>query len=118
MKDIVLVFVFLILLIGILLGATWIGTGNDFFLYKYFGPKQEAVRREIFENSKAYNQGMIQQLERQRIEYAKGDDSVKEAITSMILHDFADYDDSKLPSDLYQFMQKIKNQPIKVEKSY
>ena len=34
-----------ILFIVLMLGLGWIATGNDFFLYKYFAPKQEAVRR-------------------------------------------------------------------------
>ena len=52
-----------VLAIILLLGLGWLVTGNDFFLFKVFAPKYEQVRRETFEQSKAYNQGMIQELQ-------------------------------------------------------
>ncbi len=112
MKEIFAVFLIVIFIIAAFLGLTWVAQGNEFFLYKVFAPKMEQVRRDTFENSKAYNQGMLQQLERQQLEYVKGDESVKDAISSMILHDFADYDDSKLPSNLYTFMQDVRHRTL------
>lgn len=38
--------------IVVLLGITWGLQGADFFLYKTFAPKYEAVRRDTFEQSK------------------------------------------------------------------
>ena len=39
---------FTALFIIIVLGLSWLFTGNDFFLYRYFGPKTEQVRRDIY----------------------------------------------------------------------
>lgn len=99
-----------ILVIAIMLGLTWVVQGNEFFLYKYFGPKTEAVRREIFEESKAYNQGMIQELQNMQFEYIKAGDKEKVALASIILHRAADYDTKKMPADLRQFIEKLRSE--------
>ena len=92
----------------VLLGLTWIAQGNDFFLYQMFAPKYEQVRRETFEQSKAFNQGMIQELQNMQFEYIQASPEHKQALASIILHRVADYDVSKLPSDLYAFIQELK----------
>ena len=99
-------------IIVIFLGISWIVTGNDFFLYKYFAPKQEAVRREVFEQSKAYNQGTIQELQDMEFQYEQADSAHKTALASIILHRAADFDENKLPRDLYDFIQKLKRDKI------
>jgi hypothetical protein len=98
--------------IGALLGIlalTWVFQGNSFFLYKVFAPQQEAVRREVFEQSKAYNQGMIQELQNMQFEYVKATPSQQAALSSLILHRVADYDENQLPSDLHSFIQQLRN---------
>jgi hypothetical protein len=92
----------------VLLGLGWAIQGNDFFLTKYFAPKYEDVRRETFEHSKAYNQGMIQELDNMRFEYVKASPEHKQALASIILHRAADYDEDKLPSDLRNFIRDLR----------
>lgn len=92
------------------LGLAWIVQGNDFFLYKVFAPKYEDVRRETFEHSKAYNQGMIQELENMHYDYIKADPEHKKALASIILHRAADYDETKLPPDLREFIQQLRRE--------
>lgn len=98
--------------IGAVLGLTWIVQGNDFFLYKAFAPKYEAVRRETFEESKAYNQGMIQELQNMRFQYVRADADGKAALADVILHRAADYDlnDPRVPSDLRSFVEELRRQ--------
>ena len=93
----------------LILGITWIAQGNNFFLYRTFAPAYEQVRREVFEESKAYNQGMIQELQNMQFEYIKASPEHKEALSSLILHRAADYDENKLPSDLKMFIGELKN---------
>lgn len=88
----------------------WAVQGSDFFLYKVFAPKYEQVRRETFEQSKAYNQGMIQELQNMQFEYIKAEPAQKSALASIILHRSADYDPDKLPADLRSFIADLKNQ--------
>lgn len=92
----------------VVLGLSWIGTGNDFLLYRFFAPKTEAVRRHVFEETKSYNQGMIQELQNMQFEYEKADESHKAALASIILHRAADYDGDKLPTDLRAFISSLR----------
>jgi hypothetical protein len=91
----------------------WFAVGNQFFMFKVFAPKMEEVRRKTFEQSKAYNQGQIQELQNMQFQYEQADSSHQAALASIILHRAADFDQSKLPSDLYQFIQGLKNKQKK-----
>ena len=91
---------------------SWIATGNDFFLYKYFAPKQEQVRREVFEQTKSYNQGAVQQIRGYMAQYAVADSSQRDALASVIIHETADYDEAKLPQDCQDFLIKIRKQQL------
>lgn len=92
----------------LILALSWIAAGNDFFLYKFFAPKTEQVRREVFEQTKSYNQGMVQQIRGYMAQYATADSSQKDALASVIIHETADYDESKLPSDCEDFIIKLR----------
>ncbi|MFA6447743.1 MAG: hypothetical protein WCW31_05870 [Patescibacteria group bacterium] len=94
----------------VILGLTWVIQGNDFFLYKVFAPKYEAARRETFEQSKAYNQGTIQELQRMRFEYVKAAPEQKAALASVILHQVADFDENRLPPNLKDFINQLKRE--------
>ena len=109
MKDIFAAIVTFITVVAVVIGISWVLMGNDFFLYKYFAPKTEAVRRTVFEQSKAYNQGMIQELQNMQFAYYQADTNHQAALASIILHRAADYPNDKLPSDLYNFIQKLRN---------
>lgn len=89
-------------------GLGWVLTGNDFMLYRYFAPKQEAVRRQVFEQTKSYNQGMVQELQNMQFQYEQADDSHKAALASVILHRAADYDEDRLPRDLRTFISDLR----------
>jgi hypothetical protein len=98
-----------------LLGLTWIFQGNDFFLYKAFAPKYEQVRRETFEQSRAFNQGMVQELQNMQFDYAKEKDAnTKAALASIILHRASGYnlDDPIVPADLRSFISQLKRERV------
>ncbi len=88
------------------LGLTWVVQGNDFFLYQYFAPKTEQVRREVFEKSKAYNQGMLQELDSLYIDWVNPETKPvqKDAICAVVRHRYADYNDANLPGYLRTFI--------------
>lgn len=98
----------IVLIVLGLFALTWLAMGNNFFLYKFFAPKQEAVRRQVFEQSKAYNQGMVQELQNMQFEYIKAAPEHKAALRSVILHRAADYDVNRMPDDLRAFIQELK----------
>jgi len=94
----------------------WLVQGNDYFMFKVFAPKMEQVRRETFEQSKAYNQGMAQDLESMRQDYIMNKDKeVRAGLRSVIFHKLADYDTSKLTPDLREWIQQLHNDEKEAE---
>jgi hypothetical protein len=102
------IFGFILAILALVLGLGWLMQGNDFFLYKVFAPKYEQVRRETFEQSKAYNQGMSQNLQKMQFEYVQADKDAKPALASIILQRFADYDLTKLPPEQRLFLEQLR----------
>ncbi len=92
--------------------AAFMVQGTDFFLYKTFAPRQEASRREVFEQSKAYRDGLMQELRSAQIDYAKASTSQQKlAIGSLVLHDAAGFKD-ELPPDLEAFVRAVRTEQI------
>lgn len=108
MKDIIAWMFAVVVALFLILGMTWMFQGNDFFLHKYFDPKIEDVRRDTFEHSKAYTDGFRQELTNMQFEYIKASDEHKQALASVILHQVAEYDESKLPANLQQFVSELR----------
>lgn len=77
---------------------------------RFFGPRREAVRRDVFKQTRSYNEGKEQELIRLRRQYllAKSDED-KAVLASTIRLTFADYDETLLDStELRSFLRKIK----------
>lgn len=87
----------------------WVAYGNSFFLYKFFAPKQEQVRREVFEQSKAYRQGLIQELNNLHVDYIKATPEQKLGLMTIILHKAADVPPETLTPDLNAFLAELRN---------
>lgn len=110
MKDALAVILAVAVAIVVLSGLGWVVQGNNFFLYRYFAPQFEQVRRETFEESKAYRQGMVQELQNMQFDYVKAEPEHKAALASIILHRAADVDENVLPAELRQFIAELKRQ--------
>ena len=95
-----------------LLALTWIIQGNDFFMYRVFGIKYEQTRRQIFEQSRAFNQGMIQELENMQFQYEQASPEHKAALRSIILHRASGYNmnDPDVPRNLRIFIEQLKKE--------
>lgn len=75
----------------------------------FFGPKREAVRREVFKQTRSYNEGKEQELVKLRLEYMRADDESKGILQSTIRHSFSDYDENLLDSaELRSFLKQMK----------
>lgn len=83
-----------------ILGLGWIAEGNDFFMYKFFAPKQEAVRRQVLEQSKAYRQGSVQRLNTLCTQVGSADDDHKAMLNDVINQEFAEWDTADVPGYL------------------
>src|SRR5512147_1972955 len=101
MKVVIGVIVSLVVFVGLFLvldygGILWTG---------FIGPKRENVRRQIFEETKSYNQGQQQELMRLYVEYKRTKDPIeKKAIAGMVRHQFADYQSYRLNPELRDFV--------------
>jgi hypothetical protein len=91
----------------LLMAVGWLVTANDLAIKSVFAPKYEQVRRETFEQSKAYRQGQVQELENMRFEYIKAAPEHKAALASIIKHRAADIPENALPSDLNNFIKEL-----------
>jgi hypothetical protein len=94
----------------VFLGLSWVLQGNQFFLYKLFAPKEAAVERQVFEETKSYNTGFAQEVEAMELAYTQADAAHKAAIGSLLLHRVAGYDESKLPSVERSFLATVRSE--------
>ena len=101
--------VLVLLCVIALIAVPWVIMGNDLALRSFFAPKQEAVRRETFEQSKAYQEGMAQEVRAMQMDYISAGPEHKDALASVILHRTADCED-QLPSDLRSFVDSLKKE--------
>ena len=108
MKDIFAIIFGIIVLIVVGLSIR----GGALLSNMFFAPKEEAVRREVFEQSKAFNQGTIQELSTMYREYnAQGtSDTQRKAIKAVALHQTADFDIEKLPPYLYGWISQLRQE--------
>ena len=77
--------------------------------YGIIKPKQEEIRREIYEETQSYVEGKRQAASKYYREYQKSksqDD--KEAILVMVSIDFANFDESKLSPIIRKFVKLAK----------
>jgi hypothetical protein len=100
-----------VLLVVLGLGLDWLSAGENFFLYKYWAPKNAAVQRQVFEQTPSYVKGMVQELSNMQFQYEQADDSHKAALADLILHRAAGFNlnDPDVPADLRSFIQQLKD---------
>ena len=101
----------LFVILGCVLGA--VVQGADFFVWSWLAPRKAAVERKVFENTKSYKEGFAQEVRDYRRDYMRAetahDEEHRLALRSAILHMVADYDLDKLPADLHEWIDKLRN---------
>jgi len=95
----------IILAIGIGLGGRWMSLQVE----RWFAPQERNVQREVFEETKSYNEAKEQELVKYRLEYMRSKDDVeKQAIEAAVRHAFADYEEDRLSPELQAFLKQCK----------
>jgi len=84
-------------------GGRAIGLASD----KAFAPREEAVRRETFEQSKAFQDGVISEIRNMQFEYLHADDAHKPLLADVIKHRAAELPYGSLPPDLHLFINQL-----------
>ena len=92
------------------IGISWAVQGSNWFMYDVFAPKYEASKRKTFEESKAYHEGTVQELQNMQFEYIKADEGHKKALGDIILRRAADFPQDELPPDLKEFIDQLKKE--------
>ena len=77
-------------------------------MYNYFAPRMRATDMKVFKESEQYNDGMIRDLENLQMEYIKANADQKQLLKSIIIHRFEVYDQNRLPANLWNFYQDVK----------
>jgi len=108
MKKALAVIGAILALLILTMGFGWLSAGNDFAMFRFFAPRREAVRREVFEQSKAYRQGMINELRDYQMQYIKGDAAQKAAMATLIIRQADQVPAAVLPADLAQFIATLR----------
>ena len=91
----------LAMLVGLVIiyGLGFLATGGDLAIYKFWAPKQENAKRQVFENTQSYVEGKIQNIEQECFAYHKADGAQKDALAGEIRNEATTVDLDKLPSD-------------------
>lgn len=79
-----------------------------YYGYRFFNPRYEEVRRTTFEESKAYNHGMLRDLQDLRMKYIESDVQTRTQLRGIILHRFAAYPEDRMPNELRSFYRELK----------
>jgi len=88
----------------LMFGLQYLGVIN----YRFFEPKREQARREVFKQTQSYTDAKLQELSKYQYEYTKADADGKLAIKAVVRHSVAGYDETQLPLDLLYFVQECK----------
>lgn len=102
--------IFLMLLVAsiLLYALGFVMTGGDLFIYKFWAPKMENAKREVFENTQSYVQGKVEYIGRLRFQYQTAEGPQKEALKTLILSEASTVDNTKLPLELQAFIGGLK----------
>lgn len=96
--------------LAVIIGLTWVFQGNDFYLYKVFAPKQEQVRRETYEQSRAFIQGTIDDLRQDQRVWISGDAEQKKMMRAVVLHKADQIKMDQLPDDLQTWITGLRQE--------
>ena len=100
----------ILVIIG-LFAFTFLANEFEIFGIRFWGVRAENARREVFEQTQSYVEGKRQELTKYRLEYQREKDPIaKEAIRQTIIQSMANFNESKLPTDLQSFLEQLKNQ--------
>jgi hypothetical protein len=104
---------FVLVVFIVILGA--MGLGGRYVNMKveaWFAPREANIQREVFENTKSYNEAKEQELVKYKFEYdraeGKNDIGTMTAVQSAVRNAFADYEDDLLSPELREFVRRCK----------
>lgn len=73
----------------------------------FFAPKQEAIRRNTFEQSKSYRDGTVQELQNMQFEYIKAAPAHRGALADLIRQRAVSVPPDAMPIELQNFISTL-----------
>lgn len=105
--------VFLVLLVvtGLAYGLGFLMTGGDLVIYRFWAPKMENAKRQVFENTQSYVQGKTEYIGRLRYQYldAEPGSAQQASLRMLILSEASTIDIDKLPYAEKAFVQQLRD---------
>jgi hypothetical protein len=98
-----------VVLIALGVGGAFLG----FKVYEYFAPKYTEVDRRVFEESRAFNEGMLRDLQNLKLQYVQANPETKKALKATILHRFSVYPEDRMPAELRNFYNQIQTEILR-----
>lgn len=84
-------------------------TFGGFQIRKYFATREEALRRDVVEESKSYRDGTIRDLDNLRLQWLAAEPGVhRDAIAATARHRSADFPDKDLPERLRDWLKEVR----------
>jgi hypothetical protein len=89
----------------------WVVAGNNFFMYKYFAPKQAEAERQVYKHTNTYVQGNVQRLAElcSSLKDPNTTDGHRAMVNDTIAHEFADWNLQDVPDYLQSCLANSHN---------
>ena len=98
----------------VVLAMTWVIQGNEFFMLRVFGAPMENARYNAQKESQPYRDGLVKEMRRLQTEYVQADPPHQNALAGVILGTVGAGDEEKLPLDLQQFLDQLRQQQVRI----
>jgi len=95
----------------ILLGFYVLGffvTGGELAIYKFWAPKIEDARREVFEETQSFVHGKNTYIARLQLQYESAEGEQKEAIRRLVLEEASTISDENLTPSNRAFIRRLR----------
>lgn len=103
------IILYFLLAIAMLITVDFLGNSYGLISYGFFAPKQENIRRKVFEKTQSYVDGKIQDLSSYKLQLDTTKDPVKQgAIKAVIRTQFSNFDINDCPDELKSFLQSVR----------
>jgi hypothetical protein len=100
---------YVILSLVCVFALSFAGHSIGLFNLKFWAPKYEEAKREVFEETQSFTHGKIGHINRLRLEYESTEsEGRKKALRTMILNEVSVLEEENLPSELRSFINRLK----------
>lgn len=97
-----------VLVVALLLGVAFAVPALRLQIMRMYGTETESIKTDIYRENKSYVEGTVRDLRELQVDYEKADESQRESLAGLILHRANELDWDRLPGDVRQFLNELK----------